>query len=285
MDFQAAKEAILRWYDGYRFSPDSEERVCNPVSLGSAFKNGKLKGYWEATGKATLIINRIERAGMMPKDLENVPADKMTLDVCDAETLPMASLLYQGGYLTIKDVIPAPVDGEGQIVGSESYVLAPPNREVRDALKRGYLSQVMGLRELPFNTLVDRAKRLIAIGAIGEVVETMLFSLYAQIPPDRQIRDEAEAKRYFQLFFAMLGANPAPEFPSARGYADAVVELPAAVYVFEFKYAKSAKAAIRQIRERGYADKWIGGARPVTLIGINFNLRKRNIDLPIIEPA
>ena len=285
LDFAAAKREILSWYDGYRFSPDSEERVCNPVSLGSAMESGKLEGYWEATGKATLIINRIERAGMMPKDLENVPADKMTLDVCDAETLPMASLLYQGGYLTIKDVIPAPVDGEGQIVGSESYVLAPPNREVRDALKRGYLSQVMGLRESPFDALVDRAKRLIRGGDFREVVETMLFSLYAQVPPDWQIRDEAEAKRYFQLFFAMLGANPAPEFPSARGYADAVIETPKAVCVFEFKYAKSAKAAIRQIRERGYADKWIGGARPVTLVGINFNPRKRNIDLPIIEPA
>lgn len=60
---------------------------------------------------------------------------------------------------------------------------------------------------------------------------------------------------------------------------------PNAVCVFEFKYAKSAKAAIRQIRERGYADKWVGGERPVTLVGINFNPRKRNIDLPVIEPA
>ena len=83
----------------------------------------------------------------------------------------------------------------------------------------------------------------------------------------------------------MIGANPAPEFPSARGYADAVVEQPSAVYVFEFKYGRSAKAAIRQIREHGYADKWIGGARPVTLVGINFNPKKRNIDMPIIEPA
>ena len=55
--------------------------------------------------------------------------------------------------------------------------------------------------------------------------------------------------------------------------------------LWNFKYAKSAKAAIRQIRERGYADKWIGGDRPVTLVGINFNPKKRNIDLPIIEPA
>ena len=285
MDFAAAKAAILSWYDGYRFSPRNENRVCNPVSLGRAFKDGELKGYWETTGRATLVINRIAKAGKMPGDLENVPADAMTLDVCDAETLPMEALLYQGGYLTIKNVIPPPREPDGQITQSESYVLAPPNLEVRDALKRGYLSQVMGLREGSFNPLVDRARRLIASGDIRDVAETMLFSLYAAVPPDWRIKDEAEAKRYFLLFSAMLGANPAPEFPSVRGYADAVIETPANVFVFEFKYRKSAKAAIRQIRERGYADKWIGGKRPVTLIGINFNPKKRNIDMPIVEPA
>ena len=82
----------------------------------------------------------------------------------------------------------------------------------------------------------------------------------------------------------MLGANPAPEFPSVRGYADAVIETPTNVFVFEFKHRKSAKAAIRQIRERDYAAKWAGGPRPVTLIGINFNPKKRNIDMPIVEP-
>ena len=280
LSFKAAKAALLEWYDGYRFSPQSEERVCNPVSLGDALKSGKLEGYWEATGKATLIISRIEKAGKMPEDLENIPADKLMLDVCDVETLPMEALLYQGGYLTINDV----VKGEKKD-DPDCYILAPPNREVRDALKRGYLSQVMGLRERPFDALVDRAKRLIGEGDVREVVETMLFSLYAAVPPDWRIKNEAEAKRYFQLFFTMIGANPTPEFPSVRGYADAVIETPKAVCVFEFKYAKSAKAALRQIRERGYADKWIGGERPVTLVGINFNPRKRNIDMPIIESA
>ena len=126
--------------------------------------------------------------------------------------------------------------------------------------------------------------RLLREGNLREVVETMLFSLYAAIPPDWRLRDEAEAKRYFQLFFAMLGANPAPEFPSARGYADAVIESPSAVYVFEFKYDRTAEEAIRQIRERGYAEKWAGDSRPVTLVGINFDPQKRNIDLPVIEP-
>ena len=281
MDFAAAKAAILSWYDGYRFSPRDENRVCNPVSIGCAFKDGELKGYWETTGRATLIINRIKKAGKMPADLENVRANKMTLDVCDAETLPMASLLYQGGYLTIKDV----VRGDPKKDETDKYMLAPPNFEVREALKRGYLSQVMGLKDGPFDTLVDRAKRQIASGDWKGYLYESLYGLYASIPPDWRIKNEAEAKRYFLLFASMTGANPQPEFATMLGYADAVIETPKAVCVFEFKCAKSAKAAIRQIRARGYADKWIGGKRPVTLVGINFNPRKRNIDLPIIEPA
>ena len=279
MDFAAAKKAILSWYDGYRFSPRSEARVCNPVSLGSALESGELKGYWEATGRTTLVINRMANAGKLPADLENVPARPLTLDVCDAETLPMVSLLYQGGYLTIKDV----KKGDPTKDETDSYVLAPPNLEVREALFEGYLSQAMGLDEDPFNALVDKAKRQIASGDWMGYLGESLFGLYASVPPDWQIKDEAEAKRYFQLFASMTGANPQPEVATMLGYADAVIETPKEVCVFEFKYRKSAKAAIRQIRERGYADKWIGGERPVTLVGINFNPKKRNIDMPIIE--
>ena len=284
MDFSAAKKAILSWYDGYRFSPKSEARVCNPVSLGNALETGELKGYWESTGKTTLIIDRINKAGKLPEDLENVPARPITLDVCDAETLPMASLLYQGGYLTIKKVIPPPRKSDGQPIGSESYILAPPNLEVREALKSGYMSQVMGIEEETFNPLVDAARRQIASGDWKSYLYESLYGLYASVPVNWRIKDEAEAKRYFQLFAMMTGANPQPEVASIFGYADAVIETPTAVYVFEFKYRKSAKAAIRQIRDRDYAAKWAGGKRPVTLIGINFNPKKRNIDMPIVEP-
>ena len=261
------------------------ERVCNSVSLGRALKTGNLEGYWESTGKATLVVDRIAKAGKMPADLENIRANKMSLDVCDAETLPMAALLYQGGYLTIKDVIPPPREPDGQPTGSESYVLAPPNLEVREALKEGYISKVMGLGEESFNPLVDRAKRQIVSGDWKGYLYESLYGLYASVPPDWRIRNEAEAKRYFQLFASMTGANPQPEVASMFGYADAVIETQTDVFVFEFKYRRSAKAAIRQIRERGYADKWIGGPRPVTLIGINFNQKKRNIDIPIVESA
>ena len=52
------------------------------------------------------------------------------------------------------------------------------------------------------------------------------------------------------------------------------------MWVFEFKFNKSANAAIRQIREKGYADAYRGDSRPVTLVGVNFRAAKRNIDEP-----
>ena len=282
-DFAAAREKLLIWYDGYRFSPGSETRVLNPVSLGKLFgaAGGELKSYWAVTGSATLIFNRLKAAGKMPADLEHVQADATTLDVCEAETLPVAALLYQGGYLTIKEIIPAERPDQGE---TDTYLLAPPNLEVREALKKGYISQILGLQEDSFRPLVSSAIQLLREGNLREVVETILFSLYAAIPPDWRLRDEAEAKRYFLLFAAMVGANPQPEFATARGYADAVIERPDAVYVFEFKYNRTAEEAIRQIRERGYADKWSGGPRPVTLVGLNFDPQRRTIDLPVIEP-
>ena len=98
------------------------------------------------------------------------------------------------------------------------------------------------------------------------------------------MKDEADAKRYFLLFMRMLGANVQAEEVSAFGNADAIVETKKGVYVFEFKFNRTARAAVRQIREKGYADAYKADARPVTLVGINFSAKKRNIDEPLIEP-
>ena len=88
-------------------------------------------------------------------------------------------------------------------------------------------------------------------------------------------------KRHFRLFMEMLGAKVAAEEGTAFGYADAIIETKTFVWVFEFKFNKSAKAAIRQIREKGYADQYKGDRRPVTLVGVNFRTAKRNIDEPL----
>lgn len=274
-----AIDQLCAWYDSYRFSPYSNVRVLNPVAVGNALTTGNLMNFWSKTGMPTLILERLQASNMKPDAIDDVYVNVEDLDVCDAEELPWKPLLYQCGYLTIKKVYWSDEDGRHV----EGLTLGMPNREVRESLRSLWWKQLMKIEEKDFTALVDVAKRQLAEGDVRMLVGKTLYSLYAALPSTWRVKDEADAKRYFQLFMKMLGADVQAEEASAFGYADAIVETKRAVYVFEFKFNKSAKAAIRQIRTKGYADAYKGGKRPVTLIGINFSAKKRNIDEPLIE--
>ena len=280
-DYKTAFKSLLFWYDSYRFSPFSTKRVLNPVAVGKAIPSGILINYWSKTGMPTLILERLQACDKRPDNIDGVTATLDDLDVCDAEDLPWVSLLYQSGYLTIKGVEwyhPA-----NDPARHPRMTLGVPNMEVRESLKALWWKQLMKIEERDFTALVDVAKRQLAEGDVRMLVGKTLYSLYASLPPTWRVKSEADAKRHFQLFMKMLGANVLAEEASVFGYADAIVETRKAVYVFEFKFNRSAKAAVRQIREKGYADAYKGGKRPVTLVGINFSARKRNIDEPLIE--
>ena len=277
---EEAMRRLLHWYDSYRFSPYSNVKVLNPVSVGQALPSGILTDYWSKTGVPTLVVERLQAGGKMPEDLTEVRTTPGNLDVCDATDLPWIPLLYQSGYLTIKGVEWTD-NHEGRYVSG--LTLGIPNMEVRENLKSNFWRTVMHMEASSFDALVDVAKRQLAEGDVRMLVGKTLFSLYAALPSTWRVKDESDAKRYFQLFMKMLGADVQAEEASAFGYADAIVETKKAVYVFEFKFNRSAKAAVRQIREKGYADAYKGGRRPVTLIGINFSSKKRNIDEPILE--
>ena len=100
-----------------------------------------------------------------------------------------------------------------------------------------------------------------------------------------KLRNEAEAKRYFLLFMKMAGADIAVESESAKGRADAVLVSAKAVHIFEFKYGKSARAALKQIDENGYAMPYAADRRKVVCIGLNYNGRTASFDAPLIVEA
>ena len=62
-----------------------------------------------------------------------------------------------------------------------------------------------------------------------------------------------------------------------RGRIDMAVTFADKVYIIEFKCNQSAKAAIKQIREKGYAEKYSGSGKEMILMGINFSTEKRNL--------
>ncbi|MBR1587057.1 MAG: AAA family ATPase [Kiritimatiellae bacterium] len=273
-DFAAAKAKLLSLYDGYRFSPDSEEKVCNPVSLGKAFKNGRLANYWEATGQATMIVNRIKAADEIPADLNGMVVDPLDLDVCDAETMPLPALLYQGGYLTIKRARPS-----GRIE------LGIPNEEVASSLSRGYAASLLrnGMPDWT-EELADAQDDLIEKG-VETLLAKNLKAAFAAVPHEWRIEDEKEAKRYFLLFMKLIGADISGERQSAHGRADAVLADKGGVYVFEFKYGKTAQEALDQARGKEYANPWLDTSLPVFYVGVNYDPARRGIDDPLVEPA
>ena len=276
-DRKGALKRLLDWYDSYWFCPDSRVRVCNPISIAKALRLAKLDSYWIRTAVSTLVMERIAAAGKTPTDFEGCTATKSELDLCDAMELPAKSLMYQSGYLTIKGLSETEVDE----IGNPKLILGAPNHEVRGAIRAGWFSGFLKVPADDFDALVDVAKRQVVDGNIRGLLYESLFGLYAKLPPTWRVRNEAEAKRYFLLFMRMIGANPQPEVASLRGYADAIIETQRFVWVFEFKFNKSANAAVRQIREKGYAAAYKGDRRPVTLVGINFRAAKRNIDEPL----
>ena len=278
LDRKGALKKLLNWYDSYRFCPNSNVKVCNPISIAYALTIQEIGCYWIKTASSSLIMERLEAAGKTPADFEGCIATPLELDVCDALTLPIKPLMYQGGYLTIKKVIN---DAEG--ADERKLVLGIPNKEVRTALNAGWFDHYVKIPRSDFDELFAVAKRQLAAGDVDGLITETLYRIYARVPTTWRIKCEADAKRHFRLFLEMLGAKVNAEEESARGRADAILETKDFVWVFEFKYNKSAKAAIQQIKAKGYADQFKGDQRPVTLIGINFRTAKRYIDEPLFE--
>ena len=272
MDFDGAKKALLSWYDGYRFSPDSEAKVCNPVSLGKAFKAGRFANYWESTGHATMIVNRIKAADEIPADLNGMVVTQTQLDVCDAETMPIEALLYQGGYLTIK-----------RVRASGRIELCIPNNEISTSLTEGYVSTLLRNGMSDWNEeLADAQDDLIEKG-VETLLKKNLKAAFAAVPHEWKIEDEKEAKRYFLLFMKLIGADISGERQSAKGRADAVLADKNGIYVFEFKYGKTPEDALAQARTKEYGNPWLDASLPVFYVGVNYNPEKRGIDDPLVE--
>ena len=122
---KAYRAEIKRLYNGYRFWLDEGENVCNPVSINLTMANRKKRFelYWAETGKASFLMNFLKRGDMLavdPDDLEGVT--KAELDVSDLNSIPVKGMLFQTGYLTIKDF------------NGTSFDLCVPDEEVQRRL-------------------------------------------------------------------------------------------------------------------------------------------------------
>ena len=132
--------------------------------------------------------------------------------------------------------------------------------------------------------LIDARDGLRAKG-VETLLRRNLRAAFASVPHEWRIADEKEAKRYFLLFMKLIGADISGERQSAKGRADAILKDKSGVYVFEFKYGKTAREALNQARTKEYAGPWLDGNPPVFYVGVNYDPAKRGIDDPLVDRA
>ena len=261
----AYRAELKRWYNGYRFSGKKAVTVYNPVSTGLtfAYPRDEFHGTWTATGRPSMLMNFIKREGLLAIDYENgVTAQENDFDVSDIRNLRAVAMLYQTGYLTIKDY----EDGD--------YTLGIPDEEVRRDLLLLVAAQAAERDESWVGDTVRHMRRFefddFFVG---------LKAMYAHLPygPKEGCVHEMSYERALKILFWAQGLEVMTEDVQAGGRADLVVKYRKAIYVFELKRDESAAAALGQIREKGYAEPYRADGRPVYLIGLGFDSKTRQL--------
>ena len=264
-----SRESLLNhmetWYNGYSW--DGINRVFNPFGTLNFLTNQQFRNYWFATGSPNFLIEQMKKQTYF--DVENSIVDAAILDKYDIDNLELIPLLFQTGYLTVKKL--------DEMTGE--LVLNYPNKEVRESM---YAFLIDDLAKNPHRTNTGRTIQDLNKAFLSKdlpQVKEILNGLLADLPPQVFIKQsEGLYHGLVHLIFSYLGVFVNSEVHSSRGRADGVVQTPTDIYIFEFKFNKTAEAALEQINTKKYADKYRTSGKLITGIGVNFNAVEREID-------
>ena len=266
MTLEEAIETMTRKYDGYHFHPKGAG-AFNPFSVLSSFNKLEFGSYWFQTGTPTFLVELLKRSDYDLRTLiDGIEAPASSFMEYRVDANNPIPLIYQSGYLTIKDY--------DKRFGN--YLLEFPNDEVR----YGFLNFLV-----PFYTPMKDDDQGFYIGKFVYELEhgdydsflTRLQAFFADFPYELNDKTERHYQVVFYLVFKLMGQFTDAEVRSARGRADAVVKTPKYIYVFEFKLNGTAEQALRQIDDKGYLIPYQSDGRELVKIGVEFSAEQRNI--------
>lgn len=255
-------------YDGYHFSAYSPD-VFNPYSLFNCFAQGKLGSYWFASGTPTYLINMMRKYHVLPTSITRVEADESEFDAPTEDMTTMMPLLYQSGYLTIKDY--------------NYYTLDIPNKEVKIGLTKALIpSYVTGNTLATTNTARRIAQALDKQDMDGAL--HLLQDFLCTVPYCNITNHEGHYQQMLFIIFSLLTDYLVDvEVHTPKGRVDVVLLTGTDLYIIELKLDKSAQAAMQQINLKNYRQRFALCNKPITKVGINFDSSKGNIEDWVIE--
>ena len=265
------RQLLKRHYDGYHFSKEMTD-IYNPFSVLNAFDSQDIRDFWFASGTPTYLIRLMNHFHEGIDQLSGMYYSQDEFMNYKADTEYPLPMIYQSGYLTIKDY-----DKDSNL-----FLLDFPNNEV----KSGFLAMVAANYlqcKMPLESWMVKAVFALKRGQLDEF-RKMLTSFLAGIPYTmRRKENEPERERYFQYTFYLLLRlmsvyTVLVEKEQSQGRVDCIVETPLHVYIFEFKLDGTAAEALQQIEEKGYARPYEADARQVVKVGVNFSSKTGTIE-------
>ncbi|MBF0100899.1 MAG: ATP-binding protein [Desulfobacterales bacterium] len=253
---------LERYYNGYRFSK-RDIRVYNPFSVMSALKQKDFKNYWFETGTPTFLINLLKETNWYLPKIENMKSGESVFSTYEIDNLKPEALLFQTGYVTIKDI------------NERLYTFRYPNQEVKTSfLELLFYSYAEGIRDSSQFLLLAGYLQQEEFNAFFETVS----SIFASIPYMLEIkRDEAYFHTVFYLIVCASGVNAHSEVLTCIGRIDLLIEFSDKIFIIEFKCNQSAETALAQIRDKAYDQPYKQKGKKIILMGINFDTEKRTL--------
>ena len=264
-DAEWAFGEIIRLYDGYKFHQDAEP-VINPVSLGMTFDGLELQNWWSKTAIPTFLVQFFKTR---PLDVSSLEVSDSDMNAFEPERIKPVTLLFQTGYLTIKDFRHI-----GNVI---RYKLGFPNKEVESSFLDVLSNLYSGCRNEDPGGLVAAVKDALD-GRDPEGFVEAFKSFFAAIPydlTDRQNEQSWQAIMYVVL--RMIGINVGGEVKTSKGRIDLTIETATDAYVIEVKRDSTPQKAIEQIQAKEYTEKFRLAGKPITLIGIAFSTKRRAV--------
>ena len=251
------------------FKITSAATVYNPVSLGMFInEGGEFRNFWFSTGSPSFIFKVLKKQNIDFFKTFNDYIPDFVLDSFDVTNMQAAPLLLQTGYLTI--------ESSKSMFDRTLYKLNFPNLEIQTAFEHHLLGMLTERNLQDVSTEIVKLQMALLANDTA-TIQRILISHISAIPYANRSNMEENYQNIIYSIFRLLGAEIHNEVHMNNGRIDAVIVNRDHIYIFEFKMGQSAKVAIAQIKEKGYAIPYLSNGKPITLIGINFSRKKRNI--------
>ena len=259
-------------YDGYHFSGISPD-VFNPYSILNCFAERKFGAYWFTSGTPTYLINMMRKHGALPTDLCRVEADESEFDAPTENMTTIMPLLYQSGYITIKDYNR----------DYNYYTLDVPNKEVKVGLTKALIPSYVTQNTLATTNTARRIAQALDKQDMEGALH-LLQDFLGTVPYCNVTNYEGHYQQMLFIVFSLLTDYLVDvEVHTPKGRVDIVLLTRTDLYIIELKLNKDAQAAMQQINLKDYRQRFTLSGKPITKVGINFDSAQGNITDWMIE--